>query len=110
MTCGHFEILWLLSRLTLQNDVESFDVASSKRNLLDSVAATKFLIDIAVAFNELLFVQYRAARRHGKYGADGRLTIITRRPREGRLPLFACVARRSLLLTVSGLSLIGLFP
>lgn len=111
LTCRHFVVLWLSFRQSLQNVIESIDVVSSKSNALDSTAATRLLNDIiVVALKALEFVRDGIARRRRELGQDGRLTVITCRPRDDRFVFVLYVFQRSSLLTVSGLSVLGLFP
>lgn len=110
LTCWHYEVLWLSFRQTLQNDIESIDIISSKANLLDSTAATRLLIGIAGALGAPVLAEEGTVRRRGELGGDGRSKLITGQPHGGQLLSFLYIVCWSPLLTVSGLYVPGLFP
>lgn len=51
------EVSWLWLDHSLQNGIQSIEVASSKSNSPDSTAATKSLTDIVPGLEELSFVE-----------------------------------------------------
>lgn len=71
---------------------------------------TRSHIKIALALDTLQFVEDGPARRGGELGMDGRSTLFTRRPRDGRILFVLYVVRRSSLWPVFGFSVLGFFP
>lgn len=108
LTCCHLVVLWLLFRWTLQKGVESIEAVSSKYTSPDYRETTTSLIYITVALDALAFVRDWAARQLVEAAGDGRSTLIRRQPCDGQLLFFLFVARRSSLLTVSSLFVLGL--
>lgn len=114
LTCWVHKLLWLEFRQTLQNGFELIYMVSSKSNWTvpyqwASTSATRLPMDIDAALNILGFLRNEVWRRREKIGGDGRSTLVTRRSRDGRFPVFLYFVRRSSWLTFPGSSVAGLF-